>query len=586
MKGFEYEYLLRQNYELYAFWFWVAGGLGVYWLYLHSDLPVFTFQAMGFIFLGCAIGRGIRGIIRRSEHKRLMGGNGNPWVVSWMVPKQKVKRRRQLVWLGKGFPWTQQEIQKATDILNSGPPKFFQKSRGQWIHGLSKEREVEIATKVLEGHTLIVGSTGTGKTRLFDLLISQAVYRGEAVIIIDPKGDHDLQEKTRMACERMGEPDRFKFFHPTFSENGVRIDPMKNFQKGEELASRVAALIPSETDADPFTAFGWMAINSVVGGLTYMDDKPNLIKLRRYVEGGPDELLCQTLQKFFNSRQPGKRLPAKLSEMIKLYQEVPSQESVREIDGLINSYLHNREHFQKMVASLLPILNMLTSGATGSLLSPEPGDGDVRPVLDSATVIEKNLVLYIGLDNLSDSTVGSAIGSILLADLTSVAGERYRKSGYNQKPSPVNIFIDEAAEVINEPAIQLLNKGRGAGFRVAVATQTLADLEVRTGTKAGARQVIGNVNNWIVLRVIDGETQKYIAEALPKTAVKTLDQGYRSASSSEDPLQFTGTYTESLRQEATELFPAALLGILPKMHCFCRFSDGTTWKSELPILEY
>ena len=41
-------------------------------------------------------------------------------------------------------------------------------------------------------HLLVVGTTGSGKSRLFDLLVTQAVLRGEAVVIIDPKGDQDL----------------------------------------------------------------------------------------------------------------------------------------------------------------------------------------------------------------------------------------------------------------------------------------------------------------------------------------------------------------------------------------------------------
>ena len=597
MKGFAYEFLLRRNYEILAFLAWVIGGLGVYWLYLNASYPLSVLKITG-VVIGCAgLWRGIEGLAKIKKNKLLIGKKRRLWITSWRESltraeksKNGGKKTRGTVWFGRGFPWTQEEVQQATEILKKADSKFLQDSRGRWIHGigvaLDKEKDLTVKGELLEGHTLIVGSTGTGKTRLFDLLISQAIYRGESVIIIDPKGDASLRENTRLACERIGEGERFAFFHPTPSKSGVRIDPLKNFQKGEELASRVAALIPSETDADPFTAFGWMAINSVVGGLTYLDARPNLLKLRRYIEGGPDELVRQVLYKFFTIHQPGKTLPPKLEDVVRQYQQLPELEKVTEVDGVVNQYLHNREHFHKMVASLLPILSMLTSGATGSLLSPDPDDGDPRQILDSATVIEKNMVLYIGLDNLSNSTVGSAIGSIMLADLTAVAGDRYKRYGDGQKPPSVNIFIDEAAEVINDPAIQLLNKSRGAGFRVAIATQTLADLEVRTGTQAGARQAIGNTNNWIVLRVIDGETQKYIAEALPKTAVKSLEMGYRSASSSTSPLDFSGTYTESLKEEETELFPAALLGILPNLHCFCRLNDGSTWKCELPILDY
>jgi conjugal transfer pilus assembly protein TraD len=222
------------------------------------------------------------------------------------------------------------------------------------------------------------------------------------------------------------------------------------------------------------------------------------------------------------------------------------------------------------------------------LLSPEPGDGDPRPALDLSTLIEKNAVLYIGLDNLSDAEVGSATGSVLLADLTAAAGAIYNRAQSGQGITrPINIFIDEAAEVVNDPCIQVLNKGRGAGFRVVIATQTLADLVVRTGSTAGARQVIANANNWVIFRVIDDETQKYLAQALPKTSVRSVDQGYRSQTSSDSPVKFTGTYTESLRESPTELVPPALLGMLPNFHYFARIgAQSATWKGKVPILEY
>jgi conjugal transfer pilus assembly protein TraD len=44
--------------------------------------------------------------------------------------------------------------------------------------------------------------------------------------------------------------------------------------------------------------------------------------------------------------------------------------------------------------------------------------------------------------------VGSAIGSILIADLAAVAGDRYNHQG---RPRQVNVFIDESAEVVNDP---------------------------------------------------------------------------------------------------------------------------------------
>ncbi|WP_245561967.1 TraM recognition domain-containing protein [Lamprocystis purpurea] len=197
------------------------------------------------------------------------------------------------------------------------------------------------------------------------------------------------------------------------------------------------------------------------------------------------------------------------------------------LDGLLGLYEHEQVHFSKMVASLMPILNMLTSGDLERLLSPVAGTADdPRRLTNLAEVIAADEVLYVGLDSLSDAMVGSAIGSILIADLAAVAGDRYNHQG---RLRPVNVFIDESAEVVNDPFIQLLNKGRGAGLRLVIAAQTFADFAARTGSEAKARQVLGNINNLVALRVLDAETQEYVAESLPKTRVTTIMRSHLNA---------------------------------------------------------
>jgi len=108
-----------------------------------------------------------------------------------LISKQKPGQ----FWLSKGFVWTDIEARKMHALIGKGVAetfgKEFIKDGAHWLHGLCREDDVYADLGLLEGHTLIVGSTGFGKTRLFDLLIAQAIARHEPVIIIDPKGDHD-----------------------------------------------------------------------------------------------------------------------------------------------------------------------------------------------------------------------------------------------------------------------------------------------------------------------------------------------------------------------------------------------------------
>jgi len=463
--------------------------------------------------------------------------------------------------------------------------------QGYWLHAMGPpERNIEPSERTLAGHTLVLGTTGSGKTRLLDLLVTQAVLRGEAVVIIDPKGDHDLREAARSACALGGDPERFVMFHPAFPERSVRIDPLRTWNRSTELASRIAALIPSETGADPFTAFGWMALNSIVDGLLLAGERPNLLSIRRYIEGGPENLVRRALAGYFERHVSGwreraapylKRTKGEESEAyVQLYlNEVIEEAPSPQVDGLVTTYKHNREHFQKMVASLIPILSMLSAEPLPGLLSPRPDAGDERPLTDLSRLIEARAVTYVGLDGLADARVGSAIGSILLSDLTAVAGDRYDYGG--AELAPVNLFVDEAAEVLTDPFIQVLNKGRGAGMRVTLAAQTIADFAARTGSREKAKQVLANANTLVALRTLDEDTQKFIARGLPLAHVRRFEQS-RSAELDDGRLETKESV--GVKHDEVELFPPGWLGRLPDLHYVARLAGGRIVKARLPIL--
>jgi len=515
-----------------------------------------------------------------------------------MIEVARRTQGRDSFWMGNGFQWTDIEANRMHALIGRGIAAQLGKDAlndegAYWLHGLAAEHNIESLLKVLDGHTLITGATGVGKTVTLNLLIAQAIVRGEPVVIVDPKGDRALAENARKVCEAMGEPDRFVYFHPAHPEKSACIDPLRNWNRKTELASRIAALIPSETGADPFTAFAWKVLNDIVNGLIATGQRPNLVQLRRYIEGGPDDLLLKALRVHFKhhvqdweSRVSGfiKQLKGnQLLAYISFYKQVVIHDAQSvDLDGLISSYEHNREHFQKMVASLIPILSMLTSDPLTELLSPDFEPGHDRVVTDMSKVIRANKVVYLGLDNLADSTVGSAIGSIILADLTAVAGDRYNYGVGNEKP--VNVFVDEAAEVINQPTIQLLNKGRGAGFRMVIATQTFADFAARLGDENKARQVLANTNNKIALRVLDAETQKYIADGIPKIKTRTMMIRYGHNVDSNIHDAYSASYQEQAAEEEADLIPPAMLSELPPLHYFARLSGGRTIKGRVPIL--
>jgi len=604
MKAFyEWESPWRPNFEatMSASWAGAAMFTLIASKYMPVPLPV-KFSAIAMTVCTCmALYRGI-GAWRRYVNLTRMDNYGKEFInIHELINKTAAATKKSSVWLGKGFDWTDVESQKMHALIGQGVSQTIGKITNErhldgayWIHGLDKETDRFMDIANLVGHTLLVGTTRVGKTRMMELLIGQAIIRNETVIIIDPKGDHALAENAKRICAAMGQPERFVYFHPAHPEKSTPIDPMRNWNRRTELASRVAALIPSETGADPFAAFGWKVLNDIVNGLVATGVSPNLVHMKRYIEGGADNLLLNTLRRHFIDTVPEwetrsssfvkKHRDRILEAYIDFYKQTAIHEAQSsDLDGLISTFEHNRDHFQKMVASLIPILSMLTSAPLAELLSPEFKIGDQEHATDMAKIINNNQVLYLGLDSLADGTVGSAIGSIMLADLTAVAGDRYNYGIDSNKP--VNLFIDEAAEVINQPTIQLMNKGGGALFRVTISAQTFADFPARLGDENKARQALANINNQIVLRVIDAETQQYIADSMPKIKAQSLSIRYGHGVDAKIQDEYQSSYQESMMAEEVELFPAAMLGNLPPLHFLARMSGGRIIKGRLPILK-
>jgi len=514
----------------------------------------------------------------------------------------------QDMYYGEAFRWLKQHGQYAFELQSRDIESIIGK-RGQreasvkgtrWIHGLGMKEE-EPCLRPLDQrsiHTLLVGTTGAGKTRWFDMAISQCIARGEPVIVIDPKGDKGLAETCQRSCERLGFPSRFKYFHPGHPDKSVRLSLIKNYGRATEIASRVAVLMKSEA-GDPFQAFVQMALNNVIQAMLICDIQPTLLSIRRVLEGDVPSLVVQVVTHYgrqvlgeqqFDVMAEAAVLNARVKDvegrakvLRKLYfSDIAKVKAYPDLEGLLTMFEHDRTHFSKMIAGLLPILTMLTAGDMGPILSPvADGGDDDRPLTDLNTVINADQVLYLGLDSLADSMVGSTIGSLALADLASTAGEIYN----HRLPKPVNIFVDEAAEVINDQLIQLLNKGRGAGINLYIATQTIADFKARMGDESKALQVLGNANNIVALRILDTDTQEFVAKKMPPARFKYVMRTQGNSAGEGGVIQ-GGNVGERLMEEEGELFPTALLGELPDLEFLAIFAGGDVRKGRIPILQF
>ncbi len=263
------------------------------------------------------------------------------------------------------------------------------------------------------------------------------------------------------------------------------------------------------------------------------------------------------------------------------------------LDGLRSAVRYDRTYFDKIVASLLPLLEKLTTGKIAQLLAPNYSDlSDPRPIFDWMQIIRKRAVVYVGLDALSDAEVAAAVGNSMFSDLVSVAGHIYKHGIDDGLPGAsanakvaINVHADEFNELMGDEFIPLINKGGGAGMQVTAYTQTLSDIEARIGNRAKAGQVIGNFNNLFMLRVRETATAELLTRQLPKVEVytTTLVSGATDSSDIHGPTDFTSNAQDRISTSSVPLIePAHVVG-LPKGQCFALIEGGNLWKVRMPL---
>lgn len=555
---------------------------------------------------------------------------GRPfWLIKAKDFERALDKHPERLYLGRGFRWVGEHTRRAMELsaldvrmkipptwllkLLRKPYKFDDVKGEPWIHGLEpNEDDIAIPLDHAEGGWSIFGTTGAGKTRLYEVLTYQMVRRGDTVIVFDPKYDNDLRLTLKRVCETAGRPEAFAEFHPAFPERSCRLDPLANFAAFTEIAGRIVDPLSNGAQQDSFTGTIWRVINAITEAMLYVAKKPSLKSLRFYTEAGPELLLEKALEKFLKAWSPGswedhvgaveamlsapgnKKVRTALSTgstrqqaLVQVYTTmVPQEQRISAVDGIVSVAIHEREHLAKMIAQLLPLLTQLTSGSLDELLSPDYEDlSDKREILDMQKVIRGKRVLYIATNSLADATVGSAIASILLADLRAEAGARYNTLGgdLGSDKSRIHIICDEAAELVTAPLIGIMNKGRGAGMITYLATQNFSDYIAKFGDEHKARMVVGNANNRLTLRVVDIFTQKYVTEQFGEIGIDQVSRGVTSGTESEaQGLEFRGGSSTSISRQLVEKFPSHLLGSLQDLHFVAAVSGGRMFKGRLP----
>lgn len=479
------------------------------------------------------------------------------------------------------------------------------------LHGIElNETDVTLPLGERVGHTLVMGTTRVGKTRLAELFITQDIRRGEVVIIFDPKGDADLLKRAYAEAKRAGRENEFYVFHLGWPDISARYNAVGRFGRISEVASRIAGQLSGEGNSAAFKEFAWRFVNIISRALIELGQRPDYLQISRHVINIDDlfiryaqyylpkheskawDIIAQIAGKVTDKNTP-RNLQGRDKYVVALEQYLAATKVYDPIlDGLRSAVRYDKTYFDKIVASLLPLLEKLTTGKTAQLLAPSYSDlDDPRPIFDWQQIIRKRGIVYVGLDALSDTEVAAAVGNSMFADLVSIAGYIYKFGvndglpGENAEKVPINLHCDEFNELMGDEFIPLINKGGGAGIQVTAYTQTLSDIEARIGNTAKAGQVIGNFNNLIMLRVRETATAELMTGQLHEVDVltATVISGVTDSSTPETGTDFTSNTQDRVSSISTPLIDPAALIQLPKGQAFALLEGGQLWKIRMPL---
>lgn len=532
------------------------------------------------------------------------------------------------LFLGKGFRWKNIHTQRLYYAQQPSTEKYLKLKVSDLLeneninslggnpalHGVEPiEKNVFMNLSERVGHTLVLGTTRVGKTRLLELLVTQDIHRGEVVIVFDPKGDTNLLRRIVFEAKSSGRENDVVIFHLGFPEVSARYNLIGSFARITEVANRLANQLPSSGESAAFKEFGWRFVNIIAKALVALGRKPDYQQIQRYILNIDDLLLdycCTKLPqinpdwrsavKAVEEAIDEKHLPFHLKTrsrhliaIVNYIEQSAFYDSVAE--GLCSAFNYDKTYFDKITASLLPLVEKLTTGRVAELISPNYADlDDKRPIFDWLQIIRGKKIVYVGLDALSDATVAAAVGNSMFADLCSVSGQLYKygvNGGFSENSKKkefhlVCVHSDEFNELIGDEFVPLLNKSGGAGIQVTAYTQTWSDVEARLGSKAKAGQVGGNFNTLICMRVLEEATAQILTHKLPQRVNVPILQAASSVNDHTEignETDFTSHNEDRVINIEMPMLTAGDLIQLPKGQAFCLLDGGQLWKIRIPL---
>ncbi len=310
----------------------------------------------------------------------------------------------------------------------------------------------------------MAGATGSGKTVTLTWIVTQAVARGMAVVVVDPKGDRWARERLRHAAAAAGR--RFLAWTP----EGPAVYNPYGHGGATEIADKALA---GERFTEPhYLRQAQRYLGHAVRVLRAAGAPVSLATLVRALD--PEEL------------------------------EVLARELAPERAAAVHAYLDSLTPRQRAdLTGVRDRLAIVAESDVGRWLDPAAGGGGAE-ALDLLAAVRAGVVVYFDLRADSRPLLARMVAGAVVGDLQTVV------SALQEHPARCVVAIDEFSAVAVEHVAGLFGRARSAGVSLVLGTQELADLRV-PGHEHLREQVLGNLTTLIAHRQVVPESAELVA---------------------------------------------------------------------------
>lgn len=336
-------------------------------------------------------------------------------------------------------------------------------------------------------HVGIIGTSGSGKTRLAENIIEQDIRAGRSVVVIDPKIDQDLASKIVQVAVACGREEDLMFINTVFPGESVLINPMSHYFVFEELCEHCISGI-KEGNEPFFRNIAKEVVSAAITALGILSRAKKEPRLHLSLQTIKDQMSIDDLNL--------------LAQQLTGLTGKEAENAAKDITRITAT---GEEYFNKVISSLRVTMMELTTGNIGEIIGKTDENRFLTRLEEGKSVI---LVCQLGTQIVHDAAF--TLGKIVISMIQTFIGRVVSSSRRKVSP-PMCIHIDEAASVLHAEMETFFAQSRSADCWITIYAQSMNQFNAKLG-KDLALSILSNINTKIFLRVPDSESADYVAK--------------------------------------------------------------------------